>query len=292
MALALALSTKETSTPPKAAVETLRTHARTPNSALCFAGLLYVPSLVQRFVDAQSWRQSNGGRWATEYAWGRTNRGAGDAAYHLDETQHLGKPVFDPFSITGRHTLAIEGLPVKDVPNLRRSQVDGMRYVSGVMSTAGPNHTAFRQQWGYYEVAARLPRGRGLWPAFWMLDSWGGRDEVDAFEFLGNDRTTVYQSVHYAKGGGSSYPYHPPFDPTRGFHRYGVLLTPLIDTFYVDGIPTHSVPNAAADSMYFMLSLSIGGRHSWPGPPDRTTPWPAYLEVDNFKAYAPTTESC
>jgi len=262
------------------------------DSTMCLNSNQYAQTLDQEFME-DGWRRSTGtNEWAKEYPWGRTNPNAGDAAYHISGAQGLGNPIYDPFSIVNGNTLAIQANTVANVPGLQPSQIDGYQYVSGVMSTAGPHATHFRQQWGYYEVRTMLPKGQGFWPSFWMLDSWGGIDEVDAFEFLGNDVTTIYQSVHYGDGSGGSYAYHPPFDPTKGYHNYGVLLSPTTDIYYVDGVQTHSVPNASLNPMYFMVSFSIGAPGSWPGPPDGSTPWPSYLYVQYFHAYAPTGRSC
>jgi beta-glucanase (GH16 family) len=111
-------------------------------------------------------------------------------------------------------------------------------------------------------------------------------------EFLGNDPTTLYQSVHYVGGKGTTYAFKPKLDPTQKFHSYGVLVTPTVDEFYVDGFPTHGVPNGAMSTMYFMVSFSIGGPGSWPGPPNSSTPWPSYTYLKYFRAFAPTLQTC
>jgi beta-glucanase (GH16 family) len=286
-------------TPTAGATPATPTPGPTPSAgpgSLCFNNALYTVSFQQQFSDLESWRVSHGGSWYSGYPWGRANPGADDAAYYMDQSLGLGSPVYDPFGLSGG-ALTLTALPVAQVPGLKPSQIGGYQYASGMISTSGQNGsgspaTTFSQRFGYYEVKAQLPRGQGLWPSFWMLDNTGLRAEVDVFEFLGNDTSRIYQSVHYQDGSGGSYPYYPSFDPTTGMHAYGVLITPSVDTYYVDGVATKSVPDASINAFYFMVSLQIGGVGSWPGPPNDTTPWPAVLALQYFRAYAPTSTHC
>ena len=244
----------------------------------CVGGKVYQSTLIQNFHDVNSWRQYYGGLWATEYAWGRTNPGADDAAYYIDKTEGLGTPVYDPFRVRG-NSLDIEAQPVGNVPGLSSSQIGGYDYVSGMLTTAGPNHTTFIQRYGYYEASVRLPKGQGFWPAFWMLDAWGGGEELNVFEVLDNATSTINQGAHYQGGGTQGGPYQAPFDGSMAFHRYGVQVTPTTDNFYVDGVETLSVPDVTVGDMYFIFSFQIGGNGSWPGPPDGTTPWPGVMRI-------------
>jgi beta-glucanase (GH16 family) len=217
----------------------------------------------------------------------------------MDKSLNLGNPVYDPFGETSSNALAISARPVSQVPGLSSSQIEGYPYVSGLVSTSGQNAvgqpaTTFAQRYGYYEVKVQLPKGQGIWPAFWMLDDTGLRAEVDVFEFLGNNTTQIYQSVHYQDGTGSSVPTPLAFDPTVGFHTYGALITATSDTYYIDGVATRSVPDASLHPFFFIVSLQVGGAASgtFPGPPDSTTPWPAVMYLQYFHAYAPTSTSC
>jgi serralysin len=258
--------------------------AATPG--LCLDGQRYSNTLASEFRGDGSWQHSRGGPWSTQFPWGRTNPTGGDAAYYADPGL---VPGYDPFGIGGGDTLEITA---RRLPESLRHNAAG-EFVSGVIATAQPaGEPAFAQRFGYYELRARLPLGRGLWPAFWMRDAHGGPAEIDVFELLGDDTTTLYETAHYADGAAAQYRYHPAFDPTLGFHDYGVLLTSKSDTFYVDGHATHAVADASTGAMYVIVSMQVGAPGSWPGPPDSTTPWPATLSVKSFRAYAPTGEAC
>lgn len=257
---------------------------------ICLGGTSYHRSLTSVFNDAQSWRQSDGGIWATEYPWGRTNPGADDAAFHLDETQGLG---YDPFSYdASTRALAIQAQTV-EAAGLQSSQVDGYNYVSGVMSTAGPSRTAFAQGDGYVELDAKLPSGQGFWPSFWALQIAGTQGaEVDAFEVLDTATHAIYESWHNAGQGGSTE-WDAPFSASSGFHRYGVLIASGYASYYVDGAPTGvTYASPFTGPAYWMISFSIGGVDSWPGPPDASTSWPGLFYVRAFKAWAPTGDPC
>ncbi len=260
---------------------------------------LYTTSFVQAFSDVDSWRNDNGGQWFTGYQWDRSNPTAGDAAYYMDKSLALGNPVYDPFGTIvagGANALTIAARPVSQVPGLSPADIEGYQYVSGLVSTGGQNvhgapATTFTQRYGYYEVKVQLPKGQGIWPSFWMLDTYT-RAEVDVFEFFGQIPTQIYQSIHPINGQPHAIPYQLGFDATAGFHRYGVLVTPTADVYYVDGVPTQQYPDASVNAFYFMVSLQIGAPGSFPGAPDATTPWPAIMSLQYFHAYQPTATTC
>jgi len=77
-------------------------------------------------------------------------------------------------------------------------------------------------------------------------------------------------------------------DVTADFHTYGVDWEPDLITYYFDGKPYATCPaNADANKpMYMLVNLAVGGAGSWPGTPDATNAWPAFLQVDYVRAYA------
>jgi len=88
-------------------------------------------------------------------------------------------------------------------------------YTSARLDTVGK----FKIQYGYIEVRAKLPSGKGLWPAIWMLGeewslnntkAWPSCREIDIMELIGSDPTIVYGTVHApfcygGRGVGSSF---------------------------------------------------------------------------------------
>ena len=56
--------------------------------------------------------------------------------------------------------------------------------------------------------------------------------------------------------------------------------------FYIDGIERGRVTTAVpSEKMYLMLDSDVGGSTAWSGPPDSSTPFPSYLDVDYVRVY-------
>ena len=80
----------------------------------------------------------------------------------------------------------------------------GYNYTSGWIDSQGK----FEYTYGRWEIFAQLPKGKGMWPAHWMDSAtvcWPLGAEFDIMENLGDDTSTVYGTLHYGSGCGSSY---------------------------------------------------------------------------------------
>jgi len=144
-------------------------------------------------------------------------------------------------------------------------------------------------------MRAELPAGNGVGAAFWLLPvdgSWP--TELDVMESLGQDSSTVYQTVH---GGTSSAPAaqqqvaaHVAGGAASGFHTYGVDWEADKTTFYVDGKQTgqFDTPASMHKPMYMILSdnSTPASDVKWGKPVDGSTPFPADFRVDYVRAYA------
>ncbi len=165
----------------------------------------------------------------------------------------------------------------------RRPQ-QGYRYSSGIITT---QHT-FSQQYGYFEIRAKVPQGQGLWPAFWLLHTglspWM---EIDIFEILGHNPSKVYLSNHWPDAAnklqGLTRPFTGP-DFSTGFHIFAVDWRPNYLAWYVDGVKwAETDQHVPAEPMFILANLAVGGK--WPGYPDPTTPFPAYFDIDYIRVY-------
>jgi beta-glucanase (GH16 family) len=165
-----------------------------------------------------------------------------------------------------------------------RTAMYGQQYTSGAITSFG----SFAQAYGYFEMSARTPAGNGLWPAFWLLpsdQSWP--PEIDILEQLGQAPNTIYLTYHWRDSGGmhqaNGVPYNGP-DYTTGQHTYAVDWRPGVIVWYVDGVERHRVSDSVTSKpMYILANLAVGG--SWPVPPDSTTPFPSYYDIDYIRAY-------
>jgi beta-glucanase (GH16 family) len=171
-------------------------------------------------------------------------------------------------------------------------------YTSARMKSLGQ----FAQTYGRFEARMKLPAGKGIWPAFWMLGDniasagWPQGGEIDVVETIGNPRE-MYSTVHgpgYSGAKGLSQKFELPAGEAvdTGFHLYAVEWTPKTIKFFFDDKliveqTTKSLPTGATwvfDHPFFvLLDLAVGGY--WPGEPDAATTFPKQMLVDYVRVY-------
>jgi beta-glucanase (GH16 family) len=170
-------------------------------------------------------------------------------------------------------------------------------YTSARLTT----HGRFSATHGLFEARMKIPAGRGLWPAFWLLGDdadavrWPASGEIDVMEALGHDPSTVYGTLHGPARGqpgalGSSFV--TPSSLASGFHTYAVRWSSNSITWLLDDRAYATVGTAIRlrgwsavfdRPFYLLLNLAVGG--TWPGAPDESTPFPATLLVDWVRVY-------
>lgn len=163
--------------------------------------------------------------------------------------------------------------------------LSGYRYLSGLITS----EPSFTQTYGLFEMRAKLPKGKGLWPAFWLLPadkSWP--PEIDVMEMLGHEPTKFYTTLHSKASGvktKSAIPAHHVTDLSAAFHTYAVEWGPKEIIFYFDDreIAREPTPDDMHKPFYLLANLAIGG--SWPGSPDATTRFPAVMEIDWIRVW-------
>lgn len=155
----------------------------------------------------------------------------------------------------------------------------------------------FEFAYGHVEARIRVPRGRGLLPAFWLLGSnldrvgWPASGEIDIMEVNGREPFTLHGSLHGPRPGHKSFAIEATRRTGRAlakdFHVYGISWAPGRIAFRLDGdvYAVRRRSDLPADatwsfdhSFFLLFTLAVGPR--WLGPPDETTPWPATMLVD------------
>lgn len=167
----------------------------------------------------------------------------------------------------------------------------GQGYTSARLLTRGKADWTY----GFFEVRAKMPCGRGTWPAIWMLGrdgDWPARGELDLMEHLGATPDRVSSAVHTAAGsaGRSVWGVRPLPDACRRFHRYQMLWTADGVSFGVDGFVHLHYPHLAGDArawpfdapQFLLLNLAIGGDLG--GAVDDRI-FPVAMEVDYVRVY-------
>ena len=92
----------------------------------------------------------------------------------------------------------------KMIVEARKETISGKNFTSTRLVTM--DKQAFK--FGRIDIRAKLPKGQGIWPAFWMLGSnfktagWPSCGEIDIMEFLGHDQNRVHSTIHYKFGNG------------------------------------------------------------------------------------------
>ncbi|WP_344154010.1 discoidin domain-containing protein [Kribbella yunnanensis] len=175
------------------------------------------------------------------------------------------------------------------------------QYTSGRINTG----TKFDTTYGKVEARIKVPKGNGLWPAFWMMGSdfltgrpWPYNGEIDIMEILGRETTKGYSTLHApayngAGGYGGTYGLPGGADFADGFHTWTMLWNSTGITYQVDGTTVFTVDKAQLEAtrgpwiydhpFYLILNLAVGG--DFPGPPNAQTPFPSRMLVDYVRVY-------
>ncbi len=160
-------------------------------------------------------------------------------------------------------------------------------------------------RYGRVEAKIRLPRGQGMWPAFWMMPAeniyggWPASGEIDIMEMVGLAPSSVHGTLHYG----------PPHNYTG--EEYKLEQGIFADTSHVfalewwadsmkwyvddelysfktrDSLVRPEQWKAFQERFYLILNLAVGG--NWPGDPDETTVFPQTMEVDYVRVYGDPT---
>ncbi|MBV9406336.1 MAG: glycoside hydrolase family 16 protein [Acidobacteriaceae bacterium] len=242
------------------------------------------------FAEGVPIAQASKGTWRTNFGYAgvqdigsRTLGSNGEKQIYVDPGFRgtAEKPFgINPFRIAdGALEIVADKAPDDIVPSIWN-----YRYTSGLITS----QHSFSQLYGVFEIKARMPNGRGLWPAFWLLPvdhSWP--PEIDVLEVLGHEPTVLHTNAHSkASGKHTDTPtvVHVP-DTSATFHTYAVDWEKDEIKWYFDGVEVAhaSTPADMHKPMYLLANLAVGG--NWPGNPDASTQFPAVFAIKWIRAY-------
>ena len=155
-------------------------------------------------------------------------------------------------------------------------------------------------RYGYIEASIKLPKGKGTWPAFWMMPvnfrSWPADGEIDIMEEVGYHPDYVSSSLHanaHVHSNGTQVTHEMKCAGAEGeFHTYAMLWTAKNITTYVDGKVQLSYDNRGLgrddwpydDPFYVIFNLAWGG--DWGGAQGvDESALPATMEVDYIRVF-------
>ncbi|KAI9325944.1 licheninase [Obelidium mucronatum] len=177
----------------------------------------------------------------------------------------------------------------------------GQSYTAGRIVTRGKKDFLY----GFFEVRAKLSRGKGTHPAIWFRPTgshgaWPNGGEIDVMEQIGQTPNSIFSNIHSpatvaasgSKGKPKEYKVLP--SATNDWHNYQMLWTQDKLEFAVDGVVynTYNKPTAAVTKEnwpftipnFLILNVAVGG--AWCGPPDATTfAQPVVMAIDYVRVY-------
>ncbi|GID95880.1 family 16 glycosylhydrolase [Amorphoplanes digitatis] len=224
-------------------------------------------------IDSAKWKFDIGGS-----GWGNNEQ-----QYYTNSTSNVSQDGQGHLAITAR----------RENPANYQCHYGTCQYTSGRILTADK----FTQRYGRFEASIKVPKGQGIWPAFWMLggNNWPTTGEIDIMENVGNQPNTVYGTVHGpgysgAEGIGGNRNIGTPL--SNAFHNFAVEWSPNLIVWFLDGSEYFRVTPASLggdqwvfDHAFFMiLNVAVGGY--WPGYPDASTVFPQTMLVDYVRVSA------
>lgn len=180
----------------------------------------------------------------------------------------------------------------------QRENFGGMQYTSARIRTRNKGDWRY----GRIEMRAKLPTGRGLWPAFWMLPTdevfggWPRSGEIDIMELVGHEPHRVHGTIHFGNAWPQNQWQGSSFTLPQGtfnddFHTFWIeweenqIRWHVDSTLYFVRVPSHlgAFNWPFNERFHIILNVAVGG--NWPGSPDASTVFPQAMVVDYVRVY-------
>lgn len=256
-------------------------------------GLLVLVCLASVFATSEAWTlvwsdefnysgAPDGAKWAYDIGTGSGGWGNNELQYYTSRREN---------ARVENGNLVIES---------RREEFSGMGYTSARLITKGKADWLY----GKVEVRAKLPSGRGQWPAIWMLPTtnaygaWPASGEIDIMEHVGHDQNNVHQTVHTQRQNGGNGRQATVItnvpSASSGFNTYTVEWEETVMRMYINNQlkVTWNRPSTEWQAwpfnqrFYLLLNVAVGG--SWGGAQGVDgAAFPRRMEVDYIRVYRP-----
>lgn len=237
------------------------------------------PGLTLAWADEFDGTEVNPAFWTFETGTGSNGWGNNELQYYRE----------DNTSIVDGHL----------VITAKRQNFGSSNYTSSRLITKGKKAFKF----GRIDIRAALPKGKGIWPALWMLGtnidavSWPACGEIDIMELTGDLPNRVLGTVHFgANVSQHQYITQSLYLPGNEnfqdeFHVFSINWVEDKIEFFVDDQLYHTITpgslNGAAypfnKPFFFIFNVAVGG--NLPGSPDASTPFPQSMIVDYVRVF-------
>jgi beta-glucanase (GH16 family) len=159
-------------------------------------------------------------------------------------------------------------------------------------------------KYGRFDIRAKMPQGKGLWPAIWMLPTdwayggWASSGEIDIVELIGHEPNIIHGTIHFGgewpknQSAGKAYTLQLG-NFSDNFHVFTVEWEAQEIRWYVDGILFYTetewssekanYPAPFDQQFHLLLNVAVGG--NWPGSPDASTTFPQEMQIDYVRVY-------
>jgi beta-glucanase (GH16 family) len=243
------------------------------------AGSAVLATTFDDEFDGAAGSPVNGSRWLTET--GNNGGNNHERQFYTTSTSNA--------ALDGQGHLVITAR--RENPGNFQCWYGTCQYTSARLNTSG----RFTQTYGHFETRMKIPRGQGMWPAFWMLGDnigsvgWPTSGEIDVMENIGRTPNTVYGTIHgpgYSGAGGigATFSIGAPF--ADAFHVFAIDWSPNRVSWSVDGNVYETRTPADLNGnrwvfdhpFFIIMNLAVGG--DFPGDPDGSTVFPQQLVVD------------
>jgi len=214
----------------------------------------------------------NSNNWGYDIGTGNNGWGNGESQYYTNSSNNV---------IVENGLLKITA---------KKESFQGANYTSSRLLSKGK----FDFTYGTVEVRAKLPEGKGTWPAIWMLGSnfetitWPACGEIDIMEHVGNDQNKIHSTLHYPNnfGGNANGNSITVANVSSEFHTYEVVWNKDSINFTVDGNEIHTFSNSNNvpfnHDFFIILNVAMGG--SFGGAIDENFT-ESTMEIDYIKVY-------
>ncbi|MGB0882231.1 MAG: glycoside hydrolase family 16 protein [Vicingaceae bacterium] len=242
--------------------------------------LSFFIGLAQNPIQKEGWEltfndEFNGDKldrekWRDSYYWG--------GRYNKDGVNYYGK---DQFQFTDSTLLLVAE---KNVGN------DSLLYKSGLIDSS----PSFKQQYGYFEIRSKNPKGTGFWPAFWLVSTESWPPEIDIYEFYTNEPGRIKTNQHWLNGRKKKRMqpkgYKMKVDAADDFHVYAVEWSERKIKWFYDGkrIKTSRRGRKYLDKkMHIIINNEVS---DWNDMDLNDIVLPNYFEIDYVRAYKKIAE--
>ena len=179
----------------------------------------------------------------------------------------------------------------------KQETINGKNYTAARIKTQ--DKKTFR--YGRVDIRAKLPVGKGIWPALWMMPqssvygTWPKSGEIDIMEAIGSEPSRILSTLHFGPGPGSTMISKNYILPTGNFndefHVFSMEWKQDQIKLFVDNNLFSTVTRADLgannypfnEMFYFIINLAVGG--NLPGSPDASTYFPQWLIVDYVRVF-------